>query len=74
MPFGLPNAPATFETIMNNILREFMNLRVVVSIDNIVVFSKSEMKHHVLVVNILQQLCSWLKTEYLQLERRPPGF
>jgi hypothetical protein len=55
-------------------LREFMNLRVVVSIDNIVVFSKSEMKHHVLVVNILQQLCSWLKTEYLQLERRPPGF
>jgi len=35
MPFGLVNAPATFQTIMNTILQEFLDQGVVVDIDDI---------------------------------------
>jgi len=37
MPFGLVNAPATFETMMNEILREFPDQGVVVYIDHILI-------------------------------------
>ncbi|MBW0594171.1 hypothetical protein O181_133886 [Austropuccinia psidii MF-1] len=45
MPFGLTNAPASFQNLVNDIFQDFLDGYVVVSLDDIMVFSKSEEKH-----------------------------
>jgi len=45
MLFGLVNAPATFQAMMNNILREFLDHWVVVYLDDILLYSENYEKH-----------------------------
>ena len=53
MPFGLVNAPATFQTMMKEILREFLEDRIVVYIDDILIYSKDPKDHTTLVQKVL---------------------
>jgi hypothetical protein len=59
MPFGLCNAPATFQSLMQFILKERLNKSVVVFIDDILIYSNSEEEHLEHVEWVLAQLKKW---------------
>ena len=45
MSFGFTNAPATFIDLINRVFRQFLDLFVIVFIDDILFYSKSEEDH-----------------------------
>jgi len=45
MSFGLTNAPAYFMYMMNKVFMEYLDMFVVVFIDDILVFSKTKEEH-----------------------------
>ncbi|KAA0052124.1 ty3-gypsy retrotransposon protein [Cucumis melo var. makuwa] len=45
MSFGLTNAPAVFMDLMNRVFREFLDTFVIVFINDILIYSKTEAKH-----------------------------
>lgn len=45
MSFGLTNAPTVFVDLMNRVFRRFLNLFVIVFLDDILEYSKSEADH-----------------------------
>ena len=56
MPFGLVNAPATFQALMNTMLREFLDHGVVVYLDDILIYSKSLKEDKALIKQVLAPL------------------
>jgi hypothetical protein len=42
MPFGLTNAPSVFQCFMNDIFHDLLDIYVIVYLDDILIFSKSE--------------------------------
>ena len=70
MGFGLTNAPATFMSLMNHIMRPFLRKFVVVFLDDILVFSnswKEHLEHLDTVLSALREqslFCNVIKCEF----------
>jgi hypothetical protein len=56
MSFGLTNAPAYFMYMMNKVLMEYLDKFVMVFIDDILVYSRSEEEHEGHLRLVLQEL------------------
>jgi hypothetical protein len=56
VPFGLTNAPAYFMNLMNKVFMEYLDRFVVVFIDNILIYSRSESDHEEHLRLVLQKL------------------
>jgi len=87
MFFGLTNSPATFQTMINELLRDLINTgKVVVFIDDVIVGMENEERHNELVAEIIKRLeknnlyvkpekCKWKVREvgFLGVVIRPEG-
>jgi hypothetical protein len=56
MPFRLTNVPATFQTIINNILREHLDKFIIVYLDDILIYSETFEEYRKHVHTVLQAL------------------
>lgn len=56
MPFGLSNAPAVFQNLINDVLRDMINRFVFVYLDDILVYSKDLQEHRQHVRQVLERL------------------
>ena len=56
MPFGLANAPATFQGHINNVLRDFLDVFVIAYLDDILIFSTDVRSHTRDVRRVLERL------------------
>src|SRR5690606_33341492 len=56
MPFGLVNAPATFQNMINSILRELLDEGVIAYLDDILIYSRTMEEHIKLVREVLKRL------------------
>ena len=56
MPFGLCNAPAMLQSMMDNIFRDLLNNGVIVYLDEIMIHTQNVDKHVLLVREVLSRL------------------
>lgn len=56
MPIGLANAPASFQAVINNIFWDLSGNRVLIYVDNIFIYSKTEKQHHKLIKKVFQYI------------------
>jgi len=67
MPFGLKNAPATFQHFINDVLSDYLDDFVISYIDDILIFSNTIEEHHVHVKKVLKKLLE--NNLYVKLEK-----
>jgi len=78
MFFGLMNSPATFQAMINELLRDLINIgKVAVFIDDIIVGTETEEGHDELVVEVIRKLEEndlYVKPEKCKWKVREVGF
>jgi hypothetical protein len=70
MPFGLTNTPATFQSLMNTVLRPFLHKFVLVFFDDILIYSPTWSSH----LQHLNAVLSALRAHQLRLKRTKCSF
>ncbi len=81
MLFGLCNAPATFQRLMNKILRPYISKFVEVYLDDVIIHSKSKKEHIKYIRAVLQKIreanlklkptkCKWFEQKLTFVEHR----
>ena len=70
MPFGLVNASATFQAMMNTILREFLDHGVVGYLDDILIYSKSLEDHKAWI----KQVLAWVERHDMAISLKKSMF
>jgi hypothetical protein len=56
VPFGLTNAPTTFMCLMNGVFRDYLDKFIIVFLDDILIYSKTEEEHEKHLRMVLQVL------------------
>ena len=77
LPFGLTNAPAVFQNLVNDVLRDMLNRFVFVYLDDILIFSNSLSEHVRHVHSVLQRLLEnrlFVKAEKCQFHQETISF
>ena len=78
MFFGLTNSPATFQAMINELLRDLINMgKVAAFIDNVIVETKIEEEHDEIVAEIIKRLEEnnlYVKPEKCKWKVREVGF
>nr|GEY01333.1 retrotransposon-related protein [Tanacetum cinerariifolium] len=72
MPFGLKNAPSTFQSLMNTVFKQFLRRFTLVLFDDILVYSINEVEHLHYLECVLQVMRK--KTLELQPLSKPSGY
>ena len=67
MPEGLTNAPAAFQHFMNDIFVDLLDLRVIVYLDDILIYSETLEEHCKLMKEVLQ--CLWKNRLYANAKK-----
>jgi hypothetical protein len=70
MPFGLCNAPSTFQSLMNHVFRPFLRHFVLVFFDDILIYSKTWIDH----LTHVDQVLSLLSQHHLFLKQSKCAF
>jgi len=70
MPFGLSNAPSTFQALMNSVLKSFLRRCVLVFFDDILIYSGSWTAH----MQHLRAVLDVLRAHHLHLKRAKCAF
>src|SRR6266542_2648146 len=74
MPFGLNNAPATFQRLMNKVLRQYIGKFVQVYLDDVIIYSNNLTEHKKHIKAVLEKIreanlklkpskCQWFQME-----------
>jgi hypothetical protein len=64
MPFGLTNAPASFQHVMNDVLRDMLDVSVITYLDDILIFSEDRETH----VQHVWEVLRWLRDNGLYVK------
>ncbi len=64
MPFGLTNAPGTFQRVMNDVFFQLLDRGVLVYLDDILIYSRTQEEH----IDLLKEVFNLLRKNRLYIK------